>query len=74
MRCPPCCGSRSREEKAGVARLIGDALLPRWTKGELTVPLARVFDLRHGGDAYDFFAQPGKFGKVVLRMDEFTSR
>ncbi|HEY5112338.1 MAG TPA: zinc-binding dehydrogenase [Acidimicrobiales bacterium] len=66
--------SRSREEKADVARLIGDALLPRWTKGELTVPLARVFDLRHGGDAYDFFAQPGKFGKVVLRMDEFTSR
>ncbi|HVB52161.1 MAG TPA: zinc-binding dehydrogenase [Acidimicrobiales bacterium] len=66
--------SRSREEKAGVARLIGDALLPRWTRGELTVPLARVFDLRDGGDAYDYFAQPGKFGKVVLRMNEFASR
>jgi len=65
--------SRSREEKASVARSIGDALIPRWTNGELRVPLARVFDLRHGADAYDYFAQPGKFGKVVLRMDEFLS-
>ncbi|HEY5103997.1 MAG TPA: zinc-binding dehydrogenase [Acidimicrobiales bacterium] len=65
--------SRSREEKARVARLVGDALIPRWTSGELKVPLARVFDLRSGADAYDYFAQPGKFGKVVLRMDEFVS-
>ena len=65
--------SRSREEKASVARLVGDALIPRWTSGELTVPLARVFDLRSGADAYDYFSQRGKFGKVVLRMDEFTS-
>jgi len=66
--------SRSREEKARVARLVGDALIPRWTIGELKVPLARVFDLRSGADAYDYFAQPGKFGKVVLRIDEFSSR
>jgi hypothetical protein len=38
------------------------------------VPLANVFELREGARAYDYFAQPGKFGKVVLRMDEFTSR
>jgi NADPH:quinone reductase-like Zn-dependent oxidoreductase len=66
--------SRSREEKAHVVRLVGDALIPRWTSGELRVPLANVFELREGARAYDYFAQPGKFGKVVLRMDEFTSR
>lgn len=61
--------SRSREEKAHVARLIGDTLIPRWTKGELTVPIAKVFDLRDGEAAYEYFGAPGKFGKVVLRVD-----
>ena len=60
--------SRSREQKAEVARLVGDALVPRWTAGELTVPLARVFDLDDASAAYEYFAQPGKFGKVVLNL------
>jgi NADPH:quinone reductase-like Zn-dependent oxidoreductase len=62
--------SRSREEKAEVARLVGGALIPRWTKGEIGVPLAGVFSLSDAPAAYEFFAQPGKFGKVVLRVDE----
>jgi NADPH:quinone reductase-like Zn-dependent oxidoreductase len=62
--------SRSREEKAEVARRVGDALVPRWTKGELGVPLAGVFSLYDAPAAYAFFAQPGKFGKVVLRVIE----
>ena len=61
--------SRSREEKARVARLINDTLIPRWTMGELTVPLAKVFDLRDGEAAYEYFSAPGKFGKVVLRVE-----
>ncbi|MCU1362603.1 MAG: hypothetical protein JWM55_431 [Acidimicrobiaceae bacterium] len=62
--------SRSRQEKTDVTRLVGDALLPRWTKGEIDVPLAGVFGLNQAEAAYEFFAQPGKFGKVVLRVDE----
>jgi len=62
--------SRSRDEKADVARLVGDALIPRWTAGELEVPVDRVFDLSDAAAAYDYFAQPGKFGKVVLRVEE----
>jgi NADPH:quinone reductase len=62
--------SRSREEKAEVARLVGGALIPRWTRGEIGVPLAGVFSLYDAEAAYEFFAQPGKFGKVVLRVSE----
>jgi NADPH2:quinone reductase len=62
--------SRSRQEKAEVARLVGDALVPRWTQGEIGVPLAGVFSLYDADSAYEFFAQPGKFGKVVLRVGE----
>jgi NADPH:quinone reductase-like Zn-dependent oxidoreductase len=61
--------SRSREEKAHVARLVGDALIPRWSAGEFVVPLAKVFDFSEASDAYDYFAQPGKFGKVVLNLE-----
>jgi len=62
--------SRSREEKAVVARLVADALLPRWERHELSVPLARTFNLREAEDAYKFFATPGKFGKVVLSVED----
>ncbi len=61
--------SRSREQKAEVARLVGDALVPRWRAGELAVPLAKVFDLDDASAAYEYFAQPGKFGKVVLNLE-----
>jgi NADPH:quinone reductase len=61
--------SRTREQKAEVARLVGDVLVPRWQSGELVVPLAKVFDLGDASAAYEYFAQPGKFGKVVLNVD-----
>jgi NADPH:quinone reductase-like Zn-dependent oxidoreductase len=60
--------SRSREQKAEVARLVGDVLVPRWNTGELSVPLAKIFDLEQASAAYEYFAQPGKFGKVVLNL------
>jgi len=62
--------SRSRSEKADIARLVGDSLIPRWTTGEIDVPVDRVFDLADAAAAYDYFAQPGKLGKVVLRVEE----
>ncbi|MGC1239679.1 MAG: zinc-binding dehydrogenase [Acidimicrobiales bacterium] len=61
--------SRSREEKAAVAQRVGDALVPRWDAGEFVVPLAKVFDFNDASAAYDYFAQPGKFGKVVLNLE-----
>jgi NADPH:quinone reductase-like Zn-dependent oxidoreductase len=60
--------SRSREEKAEVIRRVSDALVPRWTHHELAVPLARVFPIEEAHEAYEYFAAPGKFGKVVLRV------
>jgi NADPH:quinone reductase-like Zn-dependent oxidoreductase len=60
--------SRSREEKAEVVRGVSNALVPRWTLHELEVPLAKVFPIEHADEAYEYFAAPGKFGKVVLRV------
>jgi NADPH2:quinone reductase len=60
--------SRSREQKAEVARLVGDILVPRWNAGELGVPLSKVFNAEDASAAYEYFAQPGKFGKVVLNL------
>jgi hypothetical protein len=34
------------------------------------VPVARSFALEEATEAYEYFAQPGKFGKVVLRIEE----
>ncbi len=62
--------SRSREEKAAVADLINQALVPRWTTGELRVPIARTFDLADADAAYEYFARPGKLGKVVLCVED----
>jgi NADPH:quinone reductase-like Zn-dependent oxidoreductase len=58
--------SRSRDEKTAASRLVGDVLVPLWAKNEVKVPIARSFDLRDAVEAYDYFATPGKFGKVVL--------
>ncbi len=62
--------SRSREEKADIAALVNQALVPRWTTGELRVPIASAFDLTDAEAAYEYFSRPGKFGKVVLCVDE----
>ncbi|HEV3268738.1 MAG TPA: zinc-binding dehydrogenase [Acidimicrobiales bacterium] len=62
--------SRSREEKSAVAQLVRGALLPLWQHGDVAVPIAKTFDLRDAVGAYDYFAQPGKFGKVVLTVDD----
>jgi hypothetical protein len=36
------------------------------------VPLAKVFAIEEASAAYEYFAQPGKFGKVVLHLDDET--
>jgi NADPH2:quinone reductase len=62
--------SRSREEKAEVITRVVENLVPLWAGGELQVPLARSFALDDATQAYDYFARPGKFGKVMLLVDE----
>jgi len=61
---------RSRQEKGEVADRIAQTLIPRWRTGEVHVPVAQSFALEDASDAYEYFARPGKFGKVVLRIDE----
>jgi len=62
--------SRSRAEKAAAAGLVAQSLIPRWRSGEILVPVAASFALDDATSAYDFFARPGKLGKVVLRTPE----
>jgi NADPH2:quinone reductase len=61
--------SRSRKEKGDVADRVNHTLVPRWRTGELHVPVARTFSLEDVDAAYTYFAEPGKFGKVVLRVE-----
>jgi NADPH:quinone reductase len=61
---------RSRAEKAEVADRVSHTLIPRWRTGEIRVPVAQSFSLEEVTRAYEYFARPGKFGKVVLRIDE----
>lgn len=63
--------SRTAPQKSDVVRLVGDTLVPRWREGEFVVPIAKVFPLEEAAAAYEFFAQPGKFGKVILQVDRF---
>jgi len=62
--------SRSRHEKGEVADRVSQTLIPRWRTGEVRVPVAQSFALEEVAEAYEYFAQPGKFGKVVLRIEE----
>jgi NADPH:quinone reductase-like Zn-dependent oxidoreductase len=62
--------SRSRREKGEVADRVSQTLIPRWRTGEVHVPVAQSFALEEVADAYEYFAAPGKFGKVVLRVEE----
>ncbi|HUX05110.1 MAG TPA: zinc-binding dehydrogenase [Acidimicrobiales bacterium] len=62
--------ARSRAEKATVIDRVIESLVPLWTTGELRVPIARNFDFDDALEAYDFFARSGKFGKVVMLIDQ----
>ncbi len=61
--------ARSRAEKTEVADRVAQTLIPRWRVGELSVPVAASFTLADAARAYETFAQPGKFGKIVLLND-----
>lgn len=62
--------SRTNDEKADVIARVGAALLPAWSQGELRVVTSAAFNLTDVAQAYEYFATPGKFGKVVLHHHE----
>ncbi|MCY3962120.1 MAG: zinc-binding dehydrogenase [bacterium] len=57
---------RSLEQRAAVARQVEQHVLPLVESGRLHVPIARTFPLAEAAEAYEYFAVPGKLGKVVL--------
>ncbi len=58
--------ARPLEQRATVARRVERHVLPLLESGRVRVPLSRAFPLAEAAEAYDWFATPGKFGKVVL--------
>jgi NADPH:quinone reductase len=58
--------ARSLEDKASAARLVEKCVLPGFAVGDLSVPVARTFPLEEAADAYAYFQEPGKLGKVVI--------
>ena len=60
--------ARSLEDKALAARLVEQHVLPGFAGNELLVPVDRAFALDEAPDAYAYFQEPGKFGKVVLNV------
>jgi NADPH:quinone reductase-like Zn-dependent oxidoreductase len=62
--------SRSRAEKATVIAKVNETLVPLWDEGRLHVPIAGRFNFEDVNRAYNFFAKPGKFGKVVVSIRE----
>jgi NADPH2:quinone reductase len=60
--------ARPLEEKALTARAMERSVLPLFSTGALTVPVAATFPLEAAVEAYDYFAAGGKLGKIVLTM------
>ena len=57
---------RSLEQRATVARQVERHVLPLVEAGQIQMPIARTFPLAEAAAAYEYFAVPGKLGKVVL--------
>jgi putative PIG3 family NAD(P)H quinone oxidoreductase len=61
---------RPLEEKAAAMRAVEKHVLPLFESGAIHVPIAETFPLEQAAEAYDRFAQGGKFGKIVLLMQQ----
>ena len=60
--------ARPLEQKADAARLVERHVLPLIEQGKVQVPILAEFPLERAAEAYELFAQPGKFGKIVLTV------
>jgi NADPH:quinone reductase-like Zn-dependent oxidoreductase len=62
-------GGRDDAERLGEALVVErlrEAVLPLFAAGRVTVPVHQTFPLERAPEAYEAFARPGKFGKLVL--------
>ena len=62
--------SRSRREKANVIARVNETSSRGGTRASSSVPSAGRFNFEDINRAYDFFAKPGKFGKVIVAVRE----
>ena len=60
--------ARPLEEKAAAVQAFGRHLLPALADGRLRGVVDRVFPVEQVETAFDYMAQPGKFGKVLLEF------
>jgi NADPH:quinone reductase len=58
--------ARPMEDKAIIARLMEKRVLPDFETGTLRVPVDTTFPLANIADAYAYFAEGGKVGKIVV--------
>ncbi|MEI8127647.1 MAG: zinc-binding dehydrogenase [Actinomycetota bacterium] len=58
--------ARSRVEKAELVTGVTRDLSELWANGHVHVPVAGYFPLTAVHEAYEAFATPGKFGKIIL--------
>jgi NADPH:quinone reductase len=60
--------ARPLDEKAAAVQAFGRELVPALADGRLVGLVDRVFAAEEVEDAFAYMAQPGKFGKVLLRF------
>jgi NADPH:quinone reductase-like Zn-dependent oxidoreductase len=58
--------ARPLEEKAAAVQAFGHDVLPFLADGRARGIVDRVFPAEQAAEAFDYMAQPGKFGKVLL--------
>ena len=60
--------ARPLEEKAAAVQAFGRQIVPALEAGRLVGLVDRVFAAEEAEDAFAYMAEPGKFGKVLLRF------
>lgn len=60
--------TRSREEKAAVARAFERGVLPLLAERKIEVPIDKVFALERAAEAHRYLEQHKNFGKVVFEL------
>jgi NADPH:quinone reductase-like Zn-dependent oxidoreductase len=58
--------ARSVADKAAVARLVEEQVVPLLAERVVTVPVEATYPLEEAAEAYERFAAGGKLGKIVL--------
>jgi NADPH2:quinone reductase len=58
--------ARPLEEKAAAVQAFGHEVVPALADGRIHGIVDRVFPAAQAAEAFDYMAQPGKFGKVLL--------